>query len=81
MGDKWVNVWRTDSKDAAMEQIVSNGRKNNLLHPSSWNISFVFTKQEVCTSVLAAGFVCFQIESDSVADANDIEGHTHILFF
>lgn len=31
--------------------------------------------------MLAAGFVCFQIESDSVADANDIEGHTHILFF
>lgn len=65
-----------------MEQIISNGCKNNLLHPSSWEyIAFVFNEQGVCTSVLAAGFVCFKIESDSVTDANDVEGHTHVLFF
>lgn len=31
--------------------------------------------------MLATGFVCFKIASDSVADANDVEGHTHVPFF
>lgn len=63
--------------EAAVQQIVRNGCKINLLGPSSWNVEDL---QQVCTSVLAAGIVCFMKESDNVVHANDVEGHTHFLF-
>lgn len=68
-------------KDDALQQIVRNGCKINLLGPSSWNREDLQPLlQQVCTSVLEAGIVCFIKESDNVVHANDVEGHTHVLF-
>lgn len=69
-------------KDAALQQTVSNGCQIPLFGPASWNVEDMQPLlQQVCTSVLAAGIVCFIKESDNAAHANDVEGHTHVLFF